>query len=75
MGPQELANELSRTYRNARKGDAVTMIHLFGITYANQLRKSEESIQRIVERSDIPDSYHREVHKGMKLARFVVPRG
>ncbi|MDE0537853.1 MAG: hypothetical protein OXH94_03900 [Rhodospirillales bacterium] len=74
MTPQELANELSRMYRNAPRGDTVAMIHLFGIIYADQLRDSEESTQRIVERSDIPDSYYAEVNKGMNLARFVVPR-
>ena len=74
MTPRELSNELTRMYRSARRGETATMVHLFGITYADQLRDSEESIQRIVERSDAPDSYYVEVNKGVNLARYVVPR-
>ena len=72
MTPQELADELARMYCNACKNYQVAMIHLFGITYANQLRDSEESIRSIVQRSGIRDSYVTEVNKGIRLAEFVV---
>jgi len=74
MTPRELSDQLSRMYRNARKGETATMVLLFGITYADQLRDSEESIPSIVKRSAAPDSYQAEVNKGKNLARHVVPR-
>lgn len=83
MTLQELADELSRMCRDARKhGKQEAAILLFGIKYADQLHDlhldSGEAITRIikkiVELSDIRDSFHTDVRKGMKLAEFVVPR-
>lgn len=70
----ELAKILKDMYRNARDREAVSMIHLFGIRYANELRQEDVSVNRVVELSGIPISYVAEVLKGIKLAKFVRER-
>ena len=74
MTPQELSDELARMYHDAPQGEAVVMIHLFGIRYADRIRRSGESIRQIVQRSGIPLTYVTEVNKMVNLARYVVPR-
>ena len=74
MTETELAAILSRMYLGAPDGEAVAMIQLFGVQYADEIVESGSSPSRIVKLSEIPDSYGTEVHKGMRLARYVVPR-
>ncbi len=40
MTINKLASILSEMYKNASKGEAVAMIHLFGIKYADDIKKS-----------------------------------
>ena len=41
MTLSELGKKLSEMYNNAPEGDAVAMIHLFGIKYAKEIKKSD----------------------------------
>jgi hypothetical protein len=70
----ELGTKLNEMYSNAPKGDAVAMIHLFGIKYANEIKKSEYSKKDIIKQSGISTSYLTELTKGVKLAEYVIPK-
>ena len=50
------------------------MIHLFGIKYADEIRDCGVPVTTIVRLSGLPHSYNTEVSKGVRLARYVVPR-
>lgn len=71
MQIQQLADILSERVRNAEKGERVTQIHLFGIEYADQIGSAAT---KVVEASEIDDSFATEVRKGIKLARYVMRR-
>ena len=43
MSIKELGERLQDMYSNAPTGDAVAMIHLFGIKYTEQIEKSSYS--------------------------------
>ncbi len=67
---RQLGAELHRMYESGgASGERVTMIHLFGIRYAEELGRV--SIPDVVAASGISKSYATEVSKGMKLARHV----
>ena len=76
MTPEELVAKLKSMYDNADEKEAATMIHLFGILYAEQLdsckRNDGVSPTRIAKMA-FPNnpSYATEVSKGMRLARYV----
>ena len=72
MTLNELGTKLNEMYSNAPKGDAVAMIHLFGIKYANEIKKSEYSKKDIIKQSGISTSYLTELTKGVKLAEYVI---
>lgn len=74
MTINELGAKLDEMYSNAPKGDSTAMIHLFGIKYANEIKKSKYSIKDIIEQSGIPASYFAELNKGVKLANYVTPK-
>lgn len=74
MTLNELGTKLNEMYTNAPKGDAVAMIHLFGIKYANEIKKSEYSKKDIIKQSGISTSYLTELTKGVKLAEYVIPK-
>lgn len=74
MTLKELGTKLSEMYNNAPKGDAVAMIHLFGIKYANEINQNNYSKKEIIEQSGISTSYLTELTKGVKLAEYVVPK-
>lgn len=71
MTINELGNALSNMYHNAPKGEAVAMIHLFGIKYAKELKQSRFSKKEIARAANIRESYGTEISKGMKLASYV----
>ncbi|EMS33587.1 hypothetical protein C943_04466 [Mariniradius saccharolyticus AK6] len=58
-------------YNNAQKGEAVAMIHLFGIKYAKQIHEGKYSIKDIIDISGIHKSFSTELSKGIKLAKYV----
>ena len=74
MTATELASRLSEMYRTARKGEMVTMIHLFGIRYANEIKACGMSPTDLVKAAGIPESYGTEVTKGVNLAKYVSER-
>mgnify|MGYP006431799293 FL=1 len=61
-------------YSTAPKGDAVVMIHLFGIKYANEIEENGYSKKDSSKQSGISTAYQTELAKGIKLATFVKPR-
>jgi len=71
----ELASILGLMYLDAKVKECVTMIHLFGIRHAEDIEKCGSSVAKIVKMSSIPNSYVTEVHKGIRLARYVAPLG
>ena len=71
MTAQELADILSGMWRDAPEGEAMAMIHLFGIIHVDEINSCGESVPQIVRLSDVPDNHVREVYKGMKLSRYV----
>jgi hypothetical protein len=65
----ELAAELRRDVDSAPDGQRVVRIHLFGIRRAHELEGVP--LKELVARAGIPDSYHTEIYKGMRLADYV----
>ena len=74
MTPEKLGEILSHMYHAAPKGEATTMIHMFGIKYADAIRDCGAPVAEIIRVSGLSDSYNTEVSKGVRLARYVVPR-
>lgn len=71
MTINELGNKLKEMYKNAPKGDSVTMIHLFGVKYANEIIINNYSRKDIIAKSGISSSYLTELSKGINLAKYV----
>lgn len=71
MTINELGAVLSKLYHNAPKGEAVAMIHVFGIKYAEELESSRFNKKAVARAASIPESYGTEISKGMKLANYV----
>lgn len=74
MNIKELGGKLREMYTNASKGEAVAMIHLFGIKYAAEINNNKFSKKDIIKASGISESYLTELTKGVKLAEYVVPK-
>ena len=74
MTLNELADELNEMYSTSPKGDSVVMIHLFGIKYGDVIEKHGYSKKDSSKLSGISTSYHTELSKGIKLAKFVKPK-
>lgn len=72
MTTKELSDILEEMYKSAEKNEKVTMIHLFGIKYHSQIK--EVGIKNIIEQSGIYSSYHTEISKGIKLAKYVTAK-
>jgi hypothetical protein len=72
MTLNELAAQLNQMYFNSNDGEAVAMIHLFGIKYANEIRDSKVSMKSIAKAANINESYATEISKGVKLSKFVL---
>ena len=62
---------LNDMYENAPRGRQVTMIHLFGIQYSEDIERV--GVKDVVTASGIKSTYITEVNKGMNLAEYVVP--
>lgn len=67
----DLSKKLKSMYENALKGEKAVSIHLFGIEYADEIRKSNYSISEIVELAGISKSYVVEVNKGINISKYV----
>ena len=72
MTQSELANELKEMYESGiKKREQTTMIHLFGIKYANIIRDKGYSPKEILKYAQMPESYQVEINKGIKLAKYI----
>lgn len=69
MDAAQLGKLLRKAYEGAEKKEKVTMIHLFGIKYCEEIKKS--NISEIIAESGIYSTYKTELGKGVKLARYV----
>jgi len=69
MDASHLGKLLRESYENAEKSEKVTMIHLFGIKYHEEIKQS--NISEIISESGIYSTYRTELGKGLKLARYV----
>ncbi len=74
MTLKELGSKLSEMYNKAPKGESVAMIHLFGVKYAIEIKQSNYSKKDIIVQSGISTSYLTELSKGVKLAKYVIPK-
>lgn len=74
MTTLELGNILKEMYANAPKGQQVTMIHLFGIKYADEIRGEGITPKDILTSASMPVSYQVEINKGIGLSRYVVAK-
>lgn len=74
LDARKLGEILSDMYNRAPHGRQVTMIHLFGIKYADVIITNHLSIKEIVSFSGINPSYVTEVNKGIRLSEFVISK-
>jgi 5-methylcytosine-specific restriction protein B len=65
----ELIKALKEMYTNAPEGYQMTMVHLFGIQFAEQL--IGESTKKIAIEATGKDSLYVEIGKGIKLSKYV----
>ena len=70
MTASELEAKLKEMYDNASQNESTTMIRLFGIKYANELKKCGAPMTQIAKNS-VGNSYHAEISKGIRLAKYV----
>ncbi len=66
---RQAADRLKRMYKTACSGEKTTQIHLFGIKHAEDI--ADLSVEAIVKLAGLHGSYVTEVHKGIRLARYV----
>lgn len=71
MTTNDLAEKLNDMYFNSKKGEAVAMIHLFGIKYASDIKKSGATYRELAKLAKIQLSYATEISKGAKLSKYV----
>jgi hypothetical protein len=74
MTENELGRILKEMYDNAPAGYQVANIHLFGVKYASIIQDNNFKVIDIIHASGINQSYTTEVSKGIKLAKYVVPK-
>lgn len=72
MTLHDLAMMLSEMYYNAPAKEQVTMIHLFGIKYADVIKENGYSRKEIIQKANIRESYLTELSKGMRLSKYVM---
>ncbi len=68
----ELGKILADMYANAQKNEQVTMIYLFGVKYADDIRKV--GVREVIEQSGILSTYKTELKKAINLAKYVSPK-
>jgi len=71
MSENQLASILNEMYENAPSKERVVHIHLFGIRYADEIKKSNVTPKEIIEASNLNNSYATEIGKGIKLSKYV----
>lgn len=71
MPLETLGKPPHNAYINALEGEKVTMIHLFGIRYADEIERCGASCKDIAIKAGIQESYATEISKGVRLAKYV----
>jgi hypothetical protein len=71
MEASELAQILESMYFDSKDGEAVAMIHLFGIKYRDEIKSCDTSSANIAKLAGISEKYGTEINKGCKLAKYV----
>ena len=71
MTVEELGMVLKNMYENAPSKEQTTMIHLFSVKYAKEIRGNGYTPKEILEVAKMPISYQVEINKGIKLAKYV----
>lgn len=71
MNENDLGKELKEMYFNSKKGETATMVHLFGVKFAQEITDCEYSPKDIARLAGIPETYGTEINKGRNLARYV----
>lgn len=66
---EELGKILTRMYGTAE--NKTTAIHMFGLKYGEVITRNGYSAAKLVSASDIPDSYHVEVSKGIAIYKSI----
>jgi len=74
MPLEPLGKPLHDAYFNVREGEKVTMIHLFGIRYADEIKLCGASRRDLAITAGIQESYATEISKGVRLAQYVTVR-
>ena len=74
MTKQELGQILADMYGNAKVGEKVTMIHLFGIKYGETIREKKYSFRDIAKEANISEKYSTEINKGANLSKYVISK-
>ena len=74
MTENDLGKILKEMYETAPEGYKVANIHLFGVKYASIINDNHYKTTDIIRASSINKSYATEVSKGIKLARYVMPK-
>lgn len=67
---EELSAILTEMYNGS--DNKTTAIHMFGLKYAEAIKNLGTSIVDIVKNSDISDSYHTEVSKGIRIYEAIL---
>lgn len=71
MKIEELSELLKDKYENAPKQEQVANIHLFGIQYAEIIKKNNYKVSELIRLAEMKKSYNVELSKGIKLSKFV----
>ncbi len=71
MEIKHLSEILKDMYENAPKQEQVVNIHLFGIEYAEIIKKQNFKVSEIIKLAEMKKSYIVELSKGIKLSKFV----
>lgn len=73
MTKQELANKLKEMYEEGTRigGQAVAMIHMFGIQYGQQIDELNSTPREIVKLAGMNESYDAEVNKGRNIGKIL----
>ena len=66
-----LGKILKDNYENAKNGETVASIYLFGIKYGKLIKTKNYPINEIIRISEINDSYFAELNKGIKLSEYI----
>ena len=74
MTLHELGRILHDMYFDSKEGEAVVMIHLFGIKYASEIEGLRVSKKDIAKAAGINESYGTEISKGIKLSKYVTAK-